>query len=305
MSSRISLYLERLLLDDLLFLEDELNRRKERFRREHVVMAIQSEQRLLTTYRRDKLEQITKELRRYINECAVAGSGVQLAFSPDVSLLLFRDVPGSANTASRLLTGLAELNGKLALGENRISLKMGLACGSDVLAAGSMRSVRQSVLVKRASQCAWKAPGGVLFIDENAMHRWQPRHEPMRIPIDIDGVSVYKVTPNKGEAASPVVDEDHLLDFLKMVARKKITTLKYSLLREEAEADSNSAWSKPVARAVITLEAFDPDQMKNISHVTKCALSEYAGHVDRIRRLVGDLGLGLVKHEEASSISAG
>lgn len=305
MSSRVSLYLERLLLDDLLFLEAELNRRKERFRREHVVMAIQSEQKLLTTLRRDKLEQITKELRRYINECAVAGSGVQLAFSPDVSLLLFRDVPGASNTASRLLTGLAELNGKLAMGDNRISLKLGLSCGSDVLAAGSMRSVRQSALVKRASQCAWKAPGGALFIDENVMQRWQPRHEPMRIPIDIDGVSVYKVSPNKGEAASAVVDEDHLLDFLKKVAKKKITTLKYSLLREEAEADSNSAWSKPVARAVITLEAFDPEQMKNMSHVTKCALSEYAGHVDRIRRLVSDLGLGLVKHEEASSIFAG
>ncbi|MBL0061075.1 MAG: hypothetical protein IPP40_06195 [bacterium] len=301
----MSLYLERLLLDDLLFLETELNRRKERFRREHVVMAIQSEQKLLTTYRRDKLEQITKELRRFINECAVAGSGVQLAFSPDVSLLLFRDVPSASKTASHLLTGLAELNGKLAMGDNRISLKMGLSCGSDVLAAGSMRSVRQSALVRRASQCAWKAPGGALLIDENSMNRWEPRHEPMRIPIDIDGVSVYKVSPNRGEAASPVVDENHLLDFLKQVAKKRITTLKYSLLREEAESDSNSAWSRPVARAVITLEAFDPGEMRNISHVTKCALSEYAGHVDRIRRLVSDLGLGLVKHEEASSISAG
>lgn len=305
MSSRVSLYLERLLLDDLLFLEAELNLRKERFRREHVVMAIQTDQKILTSYRRDKIEQITKELRRYINESAVVGSGVLLAFSPDASLLLFRDVPSASKVASKLLTGLAELNGKLATVENRLSLKMGLACGNDVLAAGSMRSVRQSPIVKRASQCAWKAPAGVLLIDEISMQRWEPRHEPMRIPIDIDGMSVYKVLPIKGGASTPVVDEDHLTEFLTKIARKKISTLKYSLLREEAEADSNSAWSKPVARAVITLEAFDPDTMRNISHVTKCALSDYAGHVDRIRRMVSDFGLGLVKHEEASSISAG
>ncbi len=305
MSSRVSLYLDRLMLDDLLFLEAELNRRKERYRREHVVMAVQSEQKLLTTFRRDKLEQITKQLRRYINECAVAGSGVLLSFSPDVSLLLFRDVSGASKTATSLLTGLAELNGKLAMGDNRISLKMGLACGNDVLAAGSMRSVRQSPLAKRASQCAWKAPGGAILIDENVMQRWEPRHEPMRIPIDIDGVSIYKVAPNRPETSTRAAGEDDLLNFVKLVAKKRISTLKYSLLREEADADTNSAWSKPVARAVITLEAFDPEQMKNISHVTKCALSEYSGHVDRIRRLVSELGLGLVKHEEASSISAG
>jgi hypothetical protein len=303
MSSRVSLYLESLSLDDLLFLEAELNKRKGKFNAEHVVLAVQTEQKVIATLRRDTINQFSRDMRKYINECAVAGSGVQLAYTPDVSLLLFKDVANAAKSASLLLTGLAELNGKHGSNEHRIALKLGLASGYDTLAAGSMRSVRQSVLVRRASQCAWKAPAGAMLIDEVCARAWEKRHEPVRIPIEIEGTPIYRVTPASSAQAQYVADEDRFLEFLDGAVKKGISTLKYSLLREEGEDRGNGAWSKPVARAVITIEAFDSVAMRNISYAFKCSLTDYANLIDRIRRLISDRGLGLVKHEEASSMS--
>ncbi|MCB1058638.1 MAG: hypothetical protein KDB65_00270 [Calditrichaeota bacterium] len=303
MSSRISLYLESLSLDDLLFLETELNKRKSKFNADHVVLAVQTEQKVLATLRRDTINQFARDMRKFINECSVAGGGVLLAYTPDVSLLLFKDVPSAAKTASLLLTGLAEMNGKHGSSEHRIALKLGLSSGHDTLAAGSMRSVRQSVLVRRASQCAWKAPSGTMLMDENCARAWERKNEPVRIPIEIEGVSVYRVTPTVSIPAQKVADEDKFTEFLDHIVQKNITTLKYSLLREEAEESSNGAWSKPVARAVITIEAFDSEIMRNISYTLKCSLGDYSNLIDRIRRMISDRGLGLVKHEEASSIS--
>ncbi|MBK6767033.1 MAG: hypothetical protein IPG71_12260 [bacterium] len=303
MSSRIHLYLERLSLDELLYLEQEIERRKLRFRREYYVLAVQTEQRLLTTMRGDQLHQVTREMRRHINECTAAGSGVQLAYSPDSSLLLFRELKGAVETSTRLLTGIADVNGKLGNGTS-IGLKLGLASGEDVLAPGSVRCLRSSALVKRASQCAWKSPSGALLIDDRTAQRWEPRQDPMRLPIEIDGGSVFRVVPGGMKTNSFDAEEDRLKDFLNLAVSRSISTLKYSLLREEARDTSGSAWAKPVARAVINIEAFDSQSLKNITFTTKCALSEYAEHVDRIRRMVSDRGLGLVKHEEASIISA-
>ncbi len=304
MSSRVSIYLESLVLDELLFLESELNRRKSKFKTEHVVMAVQSEQKVLTTFRREVVNLFAKDMRRYVNECAAAGSGVQLAYSPDISLLLFSRVDGAATAASLLLTGLAELNGKHGNDEHRIALKLGLACGVDTLAAGSMRSVRQSVLVRLASQSAWKAPAGTMLMDEAAAHSWTPRHEPVRVPIEIEGASIFRVTPNSATPLKPIADEDGLVEFLEFVKSREITTLKYSLLREEGENSERGAWSTQVATVSITLEAYDPQQLRNITFSTKCALSDYSGNVERIKRMVSDRGLGLVKHEEATSLSA-
>lgn len=302
MSSRIGLTLERLTLDDLLFLESELERRKEKYRRQHVVMAVQTEQRIMTTLNRERLQVIAKEMRRYVNECAVAGNGVVLAYAPDVSLVLFRDAKGASLTATRLLTGLADLNGKIGAGDNPLSLKLGLASGTDVLAAGSMRSLRQSALVKRAGQCAWKSPSGSLLMDEQCAQGWEPRGDAMRLPLEIDGLSVYRATPSVDASATPVADEDRLIEFLNSVAAKNISTLKYFVIREEGEAEAGSTWSKPVARAVITLEGFDPTQMRNMSFTTRCAIFDYANKVDRIRRIVSDRGLGLVKHDDSMPI---
>jgi len=303
MSSRVHLYLERLSLDELLYLEQEIERRKARFRKEYFVLAVQTDQKLLTTLRGDMLHQITREMRRHINECTAAGSGVQLAYSPDSSLLLFRDLKGAVETSTRLLTGIADVNGKLG-GATTIGLKLGIASGEDVLAPGSARCLRNSVLARRAGQCAWKSPAGVLLIDERTAQRWEPRQDPMRLPIEIDGASVFRVVPGALKTSTNDDDEDRLKEFLSLAVSRGISTLKYSLLREEARDTSGNAWSKPVARAVINIEAFDSQSLKNITFTTKCALSEYAEHVDRVRRMVSDRGLGLVKHEEASIISA-
>lgn len=304
MSSRLQLYLERLTLDEIFFLEQELGRRKLRFHGEFTVLAVQTEQRLLTTVRKEALVQISRELRRHFNECTAAGGGVLLAYSPDVTLLLFHKLKGAVVTANRLLTGLADVNGKLGNDGTRIALKLGLATGEDVLAAGSARCIRSSILVRRAGQCAWKSPPGTLFIDERTAQLWDPRHDPMRLPIEIDGVPIYRVVPGEERTKSPVADEERLIEFLDRALSRGISTLKYSLLREEAAENSGGAWSTPVARAVITIEAFDSQTLKNVTYTTKCALGEYAEKVDRVRRLVSDRGLGLVKHEEASAITA-
>lgn len=303
MSSRISLYLENLSLDDLLFLEAELNKRKSKFSAEHVVLAVQTEQKVLATLRRETVNQFSRDMRKYVNECSVAGSGVQLAYTPDVSLLLFKDVANAAKTAALLLTGLAELNGKHGSNEHRIALKLGLASGHDTLAAGSMRSVRQSALVRRASQCAWKSPAGTMLMDEACARAWGNRHDPVRIPIEIEGTPIYRVTPTSSATSQKVADEDRFVEFLDQAVNKEISTLKYFLLREDAEDSGNGAWSKPVARAVITIEAFDSTAMRNLTYTLKCSLSDYASLIERIRRMISDRGLGLVKHEEASNMT--
>lgn len=304
MSSRITLYLERLTLDELMFLEDEIGRRKERFRKEHFVMAIQTEQRLLTTLRRETLVRIANDLRRYYNDCATSGHGILLAYSPEASLLLVKDVQGAAKIATQLFAGLAELNGRLGTGENRITLKLGLASGSDILAVGSMRSIRQSQVVRRAGQCAMKAPAGCMLIDENSRHYWIPSKDPVRIPIDIDGMPVYRVSAAGVDLHAQNPEEEHLIKFLKEIERKGIGTLKYSLLKEHSES-ADGHWAQSSTKVSITLEAFDPEVMKNVSISKKCSLSNYADYVERVRLLVSDLGLGLVKHEDASQISVG
>lgn len=302
--SRISLYLDRLSLDDLMFLEEELQRRKEKFRNDYAVMAIQTEQRTLTSLRRELLVHLVSDLKRYYNENAASGSGVMLAFSPEASLLLFKDVQSAGKTATQLITGLAELNGRLGLVENRLTLKLGLAFGSEVLSVGSKRSIRHSALVRRAGQCAWKAAASTMLIDEFAMQRWVLRKDAIRMPIDIDGVSVYRVSLYASEAIQRGSDEEQLMLFLKGIVDRGIRTLKYSLLREDADSLTTSAWAKPVARAVITLEAFDPLSMRNLTFSVRCALSDYAEKVERVRGMVSEVGLGLVKHEDASHITA-
>ena len=39
------------------------------------------------------------------------GGGIQLAYSPEVSVLMFSTVEGASRTCSALLSGLPELNG--------------------------------------------------------------------------------------------------------------------------------------------------------------------------------------------------
>ncbi|MCL4306578.1 hypothetical protein KJZ99_11765 [bacterium] len=304
MGRRLQLYLERLSLDELLFLETEIERRKAKFKREYSVLAIQTEQKLLTVMQRQTLGPIVRELRRHYNESAAAGGGLLLAFTPEVTVLLHRDVSGASVAATQLLTGLAEINGKISNESHRISLKLGLATGVDVLAAGSSRCVRGSSLVRRASQCAWKSPAGSMLIDERSSQLWEPRSAPVRIPIEIEGTPLYRVLPSEVRTSSVEVSDERLQEFLNQAISLGITTLKYGLLREDAGDSSNGAWSKPVARAVITVEAYDANSEKNLTFQTRCALTEYANKVDHIRRMISNKGLGLVKHEEASQITA-
>ncbi|MCB9366712.1 MAG: hypothetical protein H6506_00050 [Calditrichaeota bacterium] len=304
MGRRLQIYLERLSLDELLFLEHELDRRKLKFKKEYSVLAVQPEQKLLTALQRTTLVPLSRELRRHYNECAAAGGGILLAYSPEVSLLLMRDVKGAETAAVKLFTGLAEVNGRLSGDTPRVSLKLGLATGEDVLAAGSVRSIRQSELVRRASQCAWKSPAGAMLIDERSARKWEPKSAPVRLPIEIEGNQVFRVTPSEPSQTAAVPDNDKLEEFVNQAVEKGVTTLKYSLLREEANEVSNGAWSKPVARAVITVEGYDSEAGRNMVYTLRCAFAEYSEKVDYVRRVISDRGLGLVKHEVATQITA-
>jgi len=304
MSSRLGLYLERLTLDDLLFLESELERRKDKYRRQHVVLVLQTEQRLMTSVPRDALNVLAKEMRRFVNDGAVAGNGVVMAYTPESSVVLFRDVRSASLSAIRLLTTLADLNGRLKqIGQN-VGVKLGLASGDDILAAGSMRSVRKSAVVKRATQCAWKAPTGSLLMDENCAFRWEPRNEAMKLPLEIDGLTLYRTNPALASNSSSGEDEEKLVAYLDALVSKGISTLKYFLLREESRDEQSGQLAQITARAVITLESFDPQTMRNVTFTTRCPLSEYTAKVDRVFRLVSERGLGLVKHEESMPVTS-
>ena len=301
---RLNLYLEHLSLDEVLFLEQELQRRKAKFRKEYSILAVQTEQRLLTAVDRATLGPIMREMRRHLSDSAATGGGIMLAYSPETSLLMFRDVEGASKSAAKLLSGLAEVNGRIGTESHRITLKLGLATGMDTVAAGSARSIRQSALVKRAGQCAWKCPAGSLLMDEQSAQKWTVRSEAIRLPIEVEGSAVYRVVPDSRASNTSDAGYAQVGEFLSEAVQRKISTLKYSLLREEGEASVNGAWSKPVTRVVITLEYFDHETGRNANVSIRCALTEYADKVEQIRRMVSDRGLGLVKHEEASQLYA-
>ena len=187
MRSRLSLYLNSLSLEEILYLEEEISRRKERYRRTYSVLSIQTDRRILRADQPVNLGQLARDMRKFITDAGAQGGGVQLAYSPEVSVLMFTSVEGASRTCAALLAGLPELNGRGGDGSYRVGLKLGLATGEDTLAPGSPRCVRRSELVRRANQAAWRSTSGILMMDEDSYHGWPGRHDATRVPIEIDG----------------------------------------------------------------------------------------------------------------------
>ena len=299
MRSRLSLYLNTLSLEEILYLEEEIDQRKERYRQTYSVLSVQTDRRITQTKNPSYLGAMTRDLRKYVADCAAQGGGIQLAYSPEVSVLMFTTVEGASRTCSALLSGLPELNGRCADGSYQISLKLGLAAGEDTLSPGSPRCVRTSPLVKRANQAAWRSNAGTLMMDENAYQEWPEGHNAARVPIEIDGMSIYRAVPGHNGDGDQY-DNDKLNEFLEQVSKAGITTLKYALERQEEEApEMSGAWSKAVAIADLHLEGYNHAINKNLVYSERLSADGYSDRLEAIRRILSEMGLALVRMESA------
>jgi hypothetical protein len=300
MRTRLSLYLNSLSLEEMLYLEEEIDRRKDRYRETYAVLSVQTDRRVLQTGNRTNLGSMARDMRKYIADCTAQGGGMQLAYSPEVSVIMFTTVEGASRSCSALMCKLPELNGKCADGSYQINLKLGLAFGEDTLAPGSPRCVRTSLLVKRANQAAWRSSAGTLLMDEGSYEQWPEKHKAARMPIEIDGQPIYRAVPcMKGNAET--YDNEELNEFLARVSKSGITTLKYDLERHEVVGAAGANATKSEAIADLHLEGYDFKANENLKYSERLSASGYADRLESIRRILSDMGLALVRFDTASS----
>ena len=296
MRSRLSLYLNDLSLEEILYLEEELDRRKEKHRKHYAVLSVQTDPPALRADSALPLAQLARDLRRYIGECAAVGGGTVLAYSPEVSVMLFHSVASADRTCSALLSGLPELNGRAGKMSYRLNLKLGLAAGTDTLAPGSPRCVRKSLLVKRANQYAWRSAAGTLVMDENSYQEWPAKFSAIRIPAEIDGQHVYRVVPGTLARDSDRYDNEALGKFINTVCSAGILILKYGMQRIDA-ADVKSNWGTGVEMLELKLEAYDSRSGKNLTYAERIATGDASDRMETVKRLLSNAGLALVREE--------
>ncbi len=302
MRSRLSLYLNDLSLEEILYLEEELERRKEKYRKHYAVLSVQTDPPVLRAESALPLQQLTRDLRRYMGECAAVGAGTILTYSPEMSVLLFHSVENASRTCSALLSGLPELNGRAGHTSYRVNLKMGIAAGTDILAPGSPRCVRKSILVKRANQCAWRSAAGTVMMDENSYQEWPEKFSAVRVPVEIEGQHIYRAVPGTIGRDSDRYDNEALNTFLNKVCDAQLGTLKYGTERIDAK-DIGSSWGTAVDSLELRLEAYDPKTGRNLSYSERIAIADYSDRMETVKRLLSGVGLALVRHE--TSVTSG
>jgi len=271
-----------------LYLEQEVDRHKERYRRHYSVLAVQADKPILRAENARDLNRFSRDVRRYVMNSAARGGGALLMFSPEVSVVLFNSVADAAKSSAALLSALPELNGLYGSPALRFAVKMGLATGLDTLAPGSPRSVRRSELVPRASGLALRSAPNSLLMDESSYAEWPERQSVVLAPFDADGRAVYRVIPGIFSGAGGRYDNEALMKFLKKVAAQEIPTLKYNMTRLPSEDDTHS-------RMQLTLEAYDPEQCRNVSFEEQIDPRDFADRMDVIKRIVNSMGLAMVR----------
>ncbi|HEY3296244.1 MAG TPA: hypothetical protein VGL38_12520 [bacterium] len=290
MRSRLSLCLNDLTLDEILHLEEELDRRKEKYRRNYAVLSVQADRVVLQAEHAPDLGLFAREMRRYISASAAAGGGTLLAYSPEVSVLLFNSVQGSSRTCGALLSGLPEFNGRFGLQTMRIGVKLGLASGVDILAAGSLRCVRASGLVRRANQAAWRSAANSLLMDENSYQEWPDKFSAVPAPFDIDGQHIYRLIPGSLGMNNSKWDNEPILRFLKRVTDAGILTLKYDMERVPDSTPGEEALQ-------LVIEGYDAQHDINLVLTERIVAAEFADRMDVVKRMLSSTGLALVRHE--------
>ncbi len=305
MRSRLSLFLNDLTLDEILYLAEELDRRKEKYRRNYAVLSVLADKPVLRPANLNDLSTFTREMRRYITGSAASGGGTLLAYSPEVSVLLFNSIVGAHRTCSALLSGLPEFNGRFGSQALRIGIKMGLAAGQDTLAPGSQRCVRASALVRRANQAAWRSASNTLLMDENSFQEWPEKFAVVQIPLEIEGEHVYRVIPGMLEQESLKYDNEALLDFLRSVSDAGIATLKYHMARVEiAETEDLERVAPEGGVMHLLFEAYDPQQGCNINFQERISAAESSDRMDVVKRILSSMGIALVRYEISVSATA-
>jgi hypothetical protein len=302
MRSRLSLFLNDLTLDEILYLGEELERRKEKYRRNYAVLSVLVDKPVLRPANLNDLNTFTREMRRYITGSAASGGGTLLAYSPEVSVLLFNAVVGAHRTCSALLSGLPEFNGRFGSQALRIGIKMGLAAGQDTLAPGSQRCVRASTLVRRANQAAWRSASNTLLMDENSFQEWPEKFAVVPVPLEIEGQHMHRVIPGMLEQESLNYDNEALMNFLRGVSEIGIATLKYHMARLETvelEDEERSASNEGVMR--LQFEAYDPQQGCNLTFQERIPAAESSDRMDVIKRILSSMGIALVRYEISAS----
>lgn len=290
MRSRLSLCLNDLTLDEILHLDEELDRRKEKYHRNYAVLSVQADRAVLHADHALDLGLFAREMRRYISGSAAAGGGTLLVYSPEVSVLLFNSVLGANRTCGALLSGLPEFNGRFGRQTMRIGVKLGLASGVDILAAGSLRCVRGSALVRRANQAAWRSSANNLLMDENSYQEWPDKFSVMLVPFDIDGQHVYRVIAGTLDVNGGKWDNEGLLRFLRQVSDAGIPTLKYDM-----ERISDSSANDETLELVI--EGYDTVRGRNLSLRERIKAADFSERMDTVKRMLSSMGLALVRHE--------
>ena len=302
MRSRLSLYLNDLSLEEILYLEEELDRRQEKYRKHYAVLSAQTEPPVLRAESHLPLAQVSRDLRRYMGECAAVGGGTVLAFTPEVCVMLFHSVESASRTCAALLSGLPELNGRGITRSYRLGLKLGLASGTDTLAPGSPRCVRKSPLVKRASQCAWRSTSGALMMDENSYREWPSKYSAVRAPIEIDGHHVYRVVPGLTEDELQQYDNEPLSKFLDQAVRAGVQILKYRTERVDTSIINRAGWGKPLEMLELTLSTDRATRSSNGTYTERIALSDFSNRMEAIKRFLSQNGLALLRHESSVAV---
>jgi len=301
MRTRLALFFDDLVLEELLYLEEELDRRKEKYRRNYAVLAVQTDRPVLRIENMTDLERFHRDMRRFVSASAAVGGGTLLYFSPELSIILFTTVGGAGRTCSALLSGLPELHGQYMHPALRIGLKLGLATGHDLLAPGSPRSVRSSPLVRRASQSAWRGTAGTVLMDHNTYQEWPDKLSAEPLPFDLDGQRVYRAVPGTLGKVKAKYDDEALLKFLRKVANAGLPTLKYNLERVERSADSGEM---PADAVCVAFEAYDPGSDSNLIFRETIAVADYGDRIEAVKRMLNSAGLALVRHEVSAGTGA-
>ena len=299
MRTRLALFFDDLFLEELLYLEEELDRRKEKYRRNYAVLAVQTDRPVLRIENMKDLERFHRDMRRFVSANAAVGGGTLLYFSPELSIILFTTIEGAGRTCSALLSGLPELHGQYSHPALRIGLKLGLASGHDLLAPGSPRSVRSSPLVRRASQSAWRGTAGTVLMDDNSYHEWPDKLTPEPLPFDLDGQRVYRAVPGTLGKTKAKYNDEGLLQFLRKVADAGIPTLKYDLVRAERSAGLSDP---PADLVCITFEAYDPGSGSNLIFKENIGVADYGDRIEAVKRMLNTAGLALMRHEGSAVI---
>jgi hypothetical protein len=297
MRARLPLFLDELTLEEVLSLEDELSRRKEKHRRNYSVLVVQADRPILRSDNGPELSNFTRHMRRYMSGSAAVGSGTLLAFSPEASVLLFTSVAGACRTCGALLNGLPELNGHSYGNALHIQLKLGLATGVDTIAPGSSRSVRQSGLVKRANEAAWRSAPNEVLLDESSFVEWPEKSAVAPAPFDMNGQHVYRAVPGLLGRGSGKYDNDALLRFLRRAAEVGIPTLKYNVRHKDVGRSENEQDDSRVPMMEVTLEAYDPEHESNLTFKEDVVATDLNDRIEVLKRILAAMGLALVRYE--------